>query len=370
MRYHVQRITTRKWLTRDLELHEGVTTRALSSPGGIAGVIAPEMREYEAADGLLLLEPWASVVYAEESGTIRGAGIVTDQSFDGPENSLDLPGFTYYPQQLLYSDSWPQEGRDPEWPGTQIDPTDAMRHLWQHVQSFPDGDLGMVVDATTTDVRIGDNADPYRLRWWENVDVGAEIDSLASETPFDYDEVHRWTDNKGDVTHRLRIGYPRLGRRRTDLRFVEGENVTNVVPIEHLADKFANEIIGIGEGEGSRMAYHRVRRRDGRLRRTRSVTDKTASQRRIERISETELRRGETIEDIGSLEINDHPNARIAEIQPGDDILADVLSPHLGRVRIWVRVLAIAEADNGYTATLSTQRSSDFVYSSTREVTE
>lgn len=363
VRFHVQRITTREWLSRDLTISEPTTTRALSTPGGVSGTINPELREQVADDGLRLLEPWGSAIYAEDDGNIRAAGIVTDASFEGPENGITCPGFVTYPTGLLYGSSWPPGG------GIQIDPMEAVRHLWEHVQSYPDGDLGMVVDNVKTPVRIGNNKEPYRLRWWESTDCGGEIDQLAQETPFDYDEIHSWADNdKSDVTHRLRIGYPRLGRRRTDQRYVEGENITDVTAVTIEGARYANEATGIGLGSGSQMAYARIAVRDGRLRRNITVTDKTASQRRIETITQQTLHQRREVADISTVQINDHPNAKIAAIQPGDDIYVQVYSPHLEWTRMWVRVLSIAEDADGYSATLSTQRSDSFMYSATTEV--
>lgn len=368
MRYHLQRITTREWLSRDLELGEGVTTRALSAPGGITGKIVPELRTRRHSDGLLMLEKWASAIYAEDDGQIRGAGIITNVGYEGETATIDAPGFTVYPKGLVYGGQWPVPGDL----GIQIDPLVVFRHLWDHVQSYPDGNLGLVVDQTTSPIRIGNNAEPYRLRWWDATDIGGEIDNLTAQTPFDFTEVHRWANAaRSDVAHRCAIGYPRLGRRRNDLSFVEGVNISEPVPVESDGELMANEIIGLGKGEGSKMAYTRLAQRDGRLRRQAVVTDKTATQERIDAISRSTLRiRSGPIEDVTSIKVTDHPDARIAAITPGDDILIDIVDqPHIGRTRLWVRVLSIAEDDNGDTATIETRRSSTFTYSPTQEET-
>jgi hypothetical protein len=437
VRYHVQRVGTREWLSRDLELAEGVTTRALSQPGGITGTIAPELKFARADDGLRLLEKWGSIIYAEDAGRIRGAGIVTKVGYEDQTMTVEAPGFTTYPAGLPYTTAWPPTGITAtrssgstaltsaaaflrtdvgktvtgagipagtteagytsanqvtlskpatssgtgtvsiDTRGARIDPLDAARHLWDHVQSFSNGNLGVAVDQTTTPVRIGTNEEPYRLRWWEGVDVGGEFDSLAQQAPFDYTMEHTWAnDARSDVAHRLRIGYPRLGRRRHDLRFVEGENVVNPVTIEDDGQEFANEVRGLGAGEGppgvvngrnTGMAHAQVAVLDGRLRRVVVVTDKTADQQRTEAMVRRNLRKRGQVQDISELTVIDHPNARIAAIDPGDDIYADVESVHLGRVRMWVRVLSVAEAADGHSAVLSTHRSNAFTYSATEE---
>lgn len=359
MRYHVQRITTGEWLSRDFDLSGGVTTRALSAPGGITGIVSPELRYIRHTDGLRFLEKWATAIYAEDDGQIRAGGIVTDVSYDGGPVTVDAPGFARYPTGLPYAKAT-NFGR--------VDPLVVVRHLWDHVQSYANGNIGMVVDSTTSERRIGDNANPYGLLWWDAPDCGGEIDSLARETPFDYTELHAWTTSaRTAVSHRLRLGYPRLGRRRGDLRFVEGENVTKWIPVDDNGEAHANDLLGIGKGEGAAMIHANAAVIDGRLRRSKVITDKTADQRRINAILASTLQRTTDVQDISEVQIVDHRNARIASIDPGDDIPVDIDQPSFGVKRIWLRVLAVAENDNGYAATITTQRSTAFTYSATTQ---
>jgi hypothetical protein len=312
----------------------------------------------------MLDDRWSTILYAEDDGLIRGAGILVNVTHSGDRATIEAPGVAAYPH------GWPFSGSR-NW-GTQVDPMDIVRDLWAHVQSSERSDLGVtVVGSTSSNVRVGTNAEPYRLRWWENVDVGSEIDDLAGTTPFDYTEEYVWSSAaKSGVTHRVRVGWPRLGRKRTDLRFVEGENITEVLSISQPGDEYANEVLGIGHGEpGPRLAWSRKARDDPhRLRRIAVVTDKTARQQRIERVAANELARFGATASISELQVIEHPNAPIAAINPGDDIPVTVDSPSYGSARIWLRVTAVTEHVGGYTATLSTSRSSAFSYSPTLEV--
>jgi hypothetical protein len=365
VRYHAQRILTGEWLHRDLPLSDGVTTRALSGPGGITGSIEPELRDHKAADGLKLIEPWATAIYAEDDGQIRGAGIVVEPQYTGDGLSVEAPGFTTYPHGLIYPKATNFH---------RVDPLAVVRYIWQTIQEIPDGDLGIEVvgtDSTPETSWIGNNAEPYGLVWWETPDCGGEIDNLAQSTPFDYIERHSWVGlvPKDAVSHRVEIGYPRLGRRRTDLRFAGGENVTNTVPVTESGTVLANDIIGIGRGEGAAMVKAQSTRRNGRLRRTVVLTDKTATKEQITRLVQLEDVKRQNVYDVSEVAITDHPNARIASIQPGDDILVRDTLPWLGDFQLWVRVLAIAEDETGDTAVLSTRRSTAFTYSATVELT-
>lgn len=364
MRYLLQRTLTGEWLTRDFELSDGQRTRALSGPGGITGAIDPEWKSLLAADGKPILWEWGTTVYAEIDGRIRNAGIVTKVAYEGDRLTLEAPGYSTYPHGIPYSEAT-NFGR--------TDPLGVVRHLWFHVQNTPASNLGMTVDPTVMPAAawIGDNANPYALVWWEHVDCGGEIDNLAKQAPFDYVEEHAYSnDAQTTVSHNIALGYPRLGRKRTDLRFAEGENIIGQpLSVNVQGDDFTNEVIGIGKGEGAAMVHNTFALVDGRLRRPKIITDKTADQARLNSILLAELNKRLNVTDVTQVTIRDHPNAPLTAIDPGDDILIQAAIPWLGNFKLWVRVLAITDADADPTlAVLSTQRSDSFIYSATTEV--
>ena len=209
---------------------------------------------------------------------------------------------------------------------------------------------------------IGDNENPYRLEWFESPDLGAAIDDLATNTPFDYVEDH-WFKTETTVAHRITVAWPRAGTFRDDLRFALGENIIDTVPVS-TSEEYANDIIGIGNGEGATLVYGRAAVSDGRLRRTRTLTDKTITnvatlQSRIQRALMTV---SPTL-DLSTVTIKDHPNARIKSINVGDDIRVMTYLPTYGDVDMWVRVLSIGESDDvPGVAVLGVQRSTAFDY--------
>ena len=364
MRYLLQRVRTGEWLTRDFELSEGQRTRALSAAGGINGVITSEWRDGIAPDGKPYLWNWGTIVYAEEGGRIRNAGIVERVGFDKGKLTLEAPGFSRYAAGIPYT-------------GVQqfihVDPIVIGRHLWTHVQSTARGNIGLVVDpaaSTPETLWIGDNAQPKALAWWENTDCGGEFDALAQQTPFDYAESHAYSnDAQTAVSHRLAIGFPRLGRKRTDLRFAEGENITGYIPVDADGTEYANELIGIGSGEGSVMVHGTIAVDDGRLRRPKILTDKTADKARIDSLIKAKLTIMLNEIDISQVTIQDHSNARLSALDPGDDILVQATLDWLGPIRMWVRVLSITEVDEKPgVAVLATRRSDSFLYSATTEI--
>lgn len=366
MRYMVQRVGTNEWLDKNLPLEEVTRTEELSGPGVLTGRVEPELRDQIANDGFRVLEDYASLVYAvdEDTGEIGSCGLVIPPTpHEETGMNLTAPGLSAYPQGYLFSDSrlW----------GVQVDPIVVYRDLWDWVQAQPQSDLGVqVVGTEFSSVRIGDNEEPYRLEWFELPDVGAEMDTLVGLTPFDYVHEHVWADDAQEVAeHRIRIGHPRLGRARDDLRFAQGENISGAVQAS-TSEEYANDVIGIGNGEGAEMIVSRAAVDDGRLRRTRTITDKTIkNQDHLDDLTRRELLRVSPTLDLSEVTVEDHPNAPLGSFLLGDDILVETWLPTYGDIRLWVRVLAItvADTDPGY-ATLAVQRSSAFLYSPTVEV--
>jgi hypothetical protein len=74
--------------------------------------------------------------------------------------------------------------------------------------------------------------------------------------------------------------------------------------------------------------------------------------------------------DIQALTIHEHPNAPISTLSVGDDILVQADVPSYGYVQLWVRILSIVSTDDDERVQLTTSASSNFLYSSTIEVTD
>lgn len=366
MRYLLQRARTEEWLTRDFELSDATRTRGLSSAGGINGTITPEWQHAIAPDGKPYLLDFSTIVYAQDDNNrIVNAGIVENISYNEQgQLQLEAPGFSRYPQGIPYSSIARYIHADPI--------AVVAKHLWDHVQSFPNGDLGVVLvaPATPETLWIGDNETPYALSYWENSDVGGEFDSLAQQTPFDYVEDHFYTNaDLTDVSHRITIGFPRIGRKRTDLRFAEGENIVGPVTPAVAGSEFANELIGIGRGEGSAMIHGQIGVDDGRLRRPKVLTDKLADQARLDALLRSTLQQLKNVTDITGVTVQDSPNAPLSAFIPGDDILVQASLPWLGPVRYWERIISITESDTAPDrAELELRRSDSFIYSATTGV--
>lgn len=187
-------------------------------------------------------------------------------------------------------------------------------------------------------------AKPYTLSVFESHDCGRKLDELAATTPFDWVEKHRWSGD--DIVHEFEVRAPRVGSVRDDLVFVQGDNIIKVVEVDRDGDEYANEIIGLGKGQGEDAIRSVVDSddidapSDGRLWRTRLSPDKgetsTASlNKRIKRELATRLGIEQIIESITVVE---HPNAPIGSWEVGDDIFIQATVPWLGDIAMYCRV--------------------------------
>jgi hypothetical protein len=358
-RFIAQRATTRAFVSWNVPL-DGAPERGLSATGTLQATITPELMGLVAEDGRPVLEPWGTFLYMEEDGHIRWGGVVIDIRVEDATLTLEASGFTTYPHGIPFVG---------DYEAVEVDPADVVRAIWAHIQSFPDGDLGVVVEGTTS-VRVGHapedveftdgagnevafEAGPYRLHWTDTVDCGREIDDLATEAPFDWVEEHEWNEDRTDVIHRVRIA-DRISATRHDLRFVQGENVMDVVPFSLEGDDFANEVIGLGAGEGEQALRASAAIRDGRLRRAKVLERKDVrSQSRLDAVTGAALAVASDLTPVApSIVVRDHPNAPIAAIQLGDVIHVQARAAWLGTTSFTARVVTIAHT-SPTTATLT-----------------
>lgn len=183
----------------------------------------------------------------------------------------------------------------------------------------------------------GGEADPYTVSWWETHDLGALIDDLAENTPFEYRESATLIDS--DLTLRLDIGVPSLGARRTDIRFEIGVNAT-VTPSLVEGD-FASEISVLGSGEGRAMRRAVVSGNPGRLRRATVVSRKElTTNEAAARAARIELSYHSAEWTFDALDVIDHSLAPYGSYRPGDQVLV-VGDAGWKQINSWVRITEI-----------------------------
>lgn len=355
-----QRILTGDWLDTDLPYEQCSTRRELSGPGLVQATVPAELAIGDAGDGLPVLAEWATALYvAARDGSIRGGGIVTSAPPEGQTVKVQAPGFSYYPNGQPYFPSFTPSGFE--------DPLTMFRRYWNYVQSATNSDLGVVVDSASTWLKLGSSGGgPYRVRAQEYPDIGTELNNIAQAARTDWVEEHQFSlTTPGKVDHRIRLGFPRCGVRRYDLRFVSGENVISFNEPQADGERYANDLLLRGRGGGSAQARARLAvRNDGRLRRSLIVDDPSLTKGRIAGAARRELARRSLDRTVDSLTIiADHPHAPVTSISLGDDITFAYDSVRFGPGEVSLRVTAIEEdSTNPGRAVLTTMRSDYFDY--------
>lgn len=374
---------TERLIADNLPLAGMTFTNVLSGTNQLAATVPVEVARLkdDAGDGASIFKPWSSVIYAQLDGVIRGCGIVVSPPSSGQEVSLDCRGFRAWLDDRLY---------DGVYSKVHIDPLDVARHIWDKVQhertSPPLADLGLVLQVSPehSPVRIGEptkkvefttgddedvafDTGPYTLNWWDTHDLGKVWDDLAEVGEFDYYETHRWVGSGADkhIEHTLHVGYPQIGRRRSDLRFVVGENVIEEPDVEVDGEAYTNHVIVLGSGEGRKMRRGEwpISDKIG-LYRPQVISDKAlkshkAATKRAERVAQAY----QGLEDVKQVKVVNHPNAPLGSVGLGDTVtLRGNKRGWTGGLNMAVRVLSVTwEPDSGDRATLEVSRAERIV---------
>lgn len=359
-RYYAHRLNgdgTETRLANDLPLSGVAIDRDFSGPGGITATIEPEHRRLQTPEGETIFRTWSTAIYAVKDGLIRGAGIISGITENGPRLELDAPGFTFYATGQPYLGEQNNIG---------VDACDIARHVWSHLQSQPNGNLGITFDDCLSGTKVGTRLaaegedkeefpGPYILAEWQTADVGKVFDDMAKLAPFDYLTDHAWDGE--DVAHHVRMGRE-LGRRRTDLRFVVGENILIQPTIDHVGEDYADIILVQGSGEGAKMVRGLQQRPNtGRLRRATMIEDKSAQNKKeadARAFEELTYRLGDP--DMSSLVVRNHKNAPLGSYDAGDQIRVRTRAGWAGGRDLWLRILSLRIEPETDTTTLTVAR--------------
>jgi len=254
-----QSALTGAWLSTALPLTELEYGDELSGPGSLSGTLSPRL----VASNPALVDPGTTLIYVESAGQLQWGGIIWDVRAQGNDYSIEAASWSSYLQKR-YDVDGEHGGRGPY---TYADRCQVIRNAWAYAQSIADGDLGVVVDATTSTSTVGTPADVYHSNWWETPCLGDQVDDMVSgdATP-DYTCVTSWNADKSDVIKRIKLGWPRLGARRTDIEFSSGVNLIEEPEDALSADEYAQVVIAAGKGEGRVRLRQISAVRNGRLR--------------------------------------------------------------------------------------------------------
>lgn len=204
---------------------------------------------------------------------------------------------------------------------------------------------------------------PFSLYWWNSTDIGNEIEQIRQEAQFDWRETHAWDSAaKAAVSHRLDIGVPRLGSRRTELRFTEGENIVQPATVTRDGTAYATRVVALGYGSGSSTVRADVSTRTGQLNRTYVYTDAAMQTTgRASAVGQKVLASMASIDTVTSIVVKNHPHAPFGSFFCGDDIPVQ-LATGWRNTSIWSRIMSITQDPTTDLMTLGLARSDSFSY--------
>lgn len=351
---------TETFLDWNLPLSDVSVQESLSGHGGLDAKITPEIAALKDDDGKPIFVPWSTAIYAEASGQIRGAGIVTQLPMDGPTINLDCIGFSGY----LEGQPWLGEDKYDT-----ADPLVIDRYIIEEFQKKP-FNLGLVPAGAKESQKVqlsetvtGKKELYYLAPWAGTLDLDKERTQLAEIGGYEWTVQHRWADGDQDrIIHEIEYGYPKLGSRRTDLRFVVGENIPDNIPATDDGDEYASHVLVLGSGQGRKMIQPYDNRPTKRLGRWKVITDKAIGKDQIakERVAlELKALSGEL--DITEITVWDHGNAPVGTYHAGDEILIQSGVGWADFGDLWVRILGVIHHPEENTSTLQIRRAEKIV---------
>jgi len=166
-RFHLQSLPDRTWIDRDVPLLGAQVIQAVSGPGSISGYLP---RSYQ---NLAAVKEWGALLVAEQD-TGNPVAAIVDMVTTEPSTGrlkVEAGGFSMYPTGMPWVDA--------DYSGIQVDPLDITRMIWTSLQNKASGDLGVVLDTTTSTVRLGIPEDPKLTAAKAGVTTAASAEASA-----------------------------------------------------------------------------------------------------------------------------------------------------------------------------------------------
>lgn len=355
-----QNANTGAWLSTALPVVDLAYGDELCGPGTLSGRLSPRLL----SSGPLVVDPGNTFIYVETAGQLQWGGLVWDIRAEGNDYAIEAASWSSYLQKRfdLHGE---YGGRGPY---TYADRCQVIRDVWEYAQSVDDGNIGVTVDATTSTSKIGTPSDVYHSNWWQTPCLGDQVDDLVSgdATP-DYTCTTSWNPAKTDVVKRIRLGWPRLGSRRTDIEFSSGVNVVDEPEDALSGDDYAQVVAACGAGEGRARLRQISAVRNGRLRleHVLDLPDVNGNDVLKARADRERTWRQTTVRgSVDQVVLRDTAAAPFGSYEIGDDVYTRVHNPWVSYTG-WCRVMSFTrrpQAAGGPQTTVALKPSDSFQY--------
>lgn len=374
-RFYAQRAETGLWLDTNVQLADHELTWSLSAPNSGKALIPTGIGEPYASDGEKTWGKMNTYLYAEEDGNLAWIGICTAANPDDSGLQLEFIGPVGWLQRVPF---------DAVYSVWRTNVFDVVRMLVNHSKQYrphpsftvPNGDSSQFVgDVQPPDKpkqpqrKKGEKKSDYEasdrykdwqkdmdewtkkysdrekfiLGWYEAPYVGEEIDNLAAQNGFEYRERVAWKDRGLDTPEIFFDFADDIRRRREDIAFVDGLNLTTALDPKDGAEEYANHVITLGAGEGRAMVRSSAGVDDGRLYQSVYIQYKSVRTREaLRRLAQRDLDRlSQQQPKLDKIAIRDVPGyASVSSLRVGDEVktISENASPP---VNAWTRVIGI-----------------------------
>ena len=349
------------FLTRDLVVAEPKVVRYLSGPSSIEFKVHPMEPTVQLADGSgpIQFKPFAQIIHALKDGPdgneiVWASCIVQPSDVDPVTGILSLrsEGFSGYAKGLPWLVNWNPIA---------VDPFEIYENVWSHIQSFPNGNLGVTTYPTTSGTQMlpgftfnneefVQNFFAIFIREVDRQDCGEYLSKLARDIPFDVFEESSWNENRSGIIKKIRLAYPSGGVDQTDLTFRINENITEATPKQEIEQNWFSDISLKGYFPGKQYSVQLSNADPNRLRRVVDELDlKIDSQERTAAWAKRKLTRRQVPHYYESVTIDPyHSNAPFGTFDVGDLIKVQGPMAWVGEISQKHKVMAIAwdEAKN------------------------
>lgn len=347
LRFTIIEMNTNEILCRDLVVKEPQVTAQLSAPS-MVNFKVPRGEQYGSSYAINW-KSWGQWVVVEmEIDYVRkivACAITRDCKVD-PESGdmvVEAVGFSDYPRGIPWLENWNDIA---------VDPFEIVQRIWNHLQSFPNANLGVDVYPASSGTQMlpGYGYDGSILifdffalfiRAIDFVDSGDYITGLSRDIPFDYFEEAEWNSDRTQVIRKLRLAYPSGGVRQEHLAFKLGDNVIQAELAEEKDIEWVSDVNIRGWFPGKVYSSRLSNADMTRARRTILEEDaKIDSTERAAAWAKRKLQRRNVPKywQTAILEPN-HSHAPFGKYELGDSLYVEGDYPWIGEIAEWHRFL-------------------------------
>lgn len=271
-------------ITKDLIPQEFSFLRMLSGPCDIQFKVHPSEPSVQIPNGVgpIQFKPYGHLIHAvkenpDGSEKIWGTGIFKPSDVDPDTGVMTVKatGFSEYAKGIPWLENWNPIA---------VDPFEIVHRIWNHIQSFPNGNLGVTVYPTSSGTQMlpgfsFQNEEFVQdffaifIREADRNDCGDYINKLARDIPFDYFEESTYNPSTNKVDKAIRLAYPKGGVTQEGIIFRLGENVSDTTQRTEAEIDWFSDVTFQGYFPGKEYSATLSNADPDRLRRVQDETD-------------------------------------------------------------------------------------------------